>query len=66
MNQAVVTSHRLSSSEIQIEASKEKSKELEVMYIFRGFCGVHSWQNGTRCRDGGKYCGSFPSSLVGF
>ena len=28
-----------------------------VMYIFRGFCGVHSWQNGTRCRDGGKYCG---------
>ena len=27
-----------------------------VMYIFRGFCGVCSWQNGTRCRDGGKYC----------
>ena len=25
-----------------------------VMYIFRGFCGVHSWQNCTRCRDGGK------------
>ena len=25
-----------------------------VMYIFRGVCGVHSWQNGTRCRGGGK------------
>ena len=31
-----------------------------VMYIFRGFCGVHSWQNGTRCRNGGKYCGVIP------
>ena len=31
-----------------------------VMYILRGFCGVHSWQNGTRCRDGGKYCGVIP------
>ena len=31
-----------------------------VMYIFRGFCGVHSWQNGTRCRDGGKYCCVIP------
>ena len=31
-----------------------------VMYIFRGFCGMHSWQNGTRCRDGGKYCGVIP------
>ena len=31
-----------------------------IMYIFRGFCGVHSWQNGTRCRDGGKYCGVIP------
>ena len=30
-----------------------------VMY-FRGFCGVHSWQNGTRCRDGVKYCGIIP------
>ena len=28
----------------------------KVMYF--GFCAsrVHSWQNGTRCRDGGKYC----------
>ena len=22
-----------------------------------GFCGVHSWQNGTRCRDGINVCG---------
>ena len=31
-----------------------------VMYF--GFCagGVHSWQNGTRCRDGGKYCVVIP------
>ena len=21
---------------------------------------MHSWQNGTRCRDGGKYCGVIP------
>jgi len=29
------------------------------------FCGVHSWQNGTRCRDGVKvlWCHWFPSSL---
>ena len=27
----------------------------------REFCGVHSWQNGTRCRDGvNKYCGVIP------
>ena len=27
----------------------------------REFCGVHSWQNGTRCRDGvNKYCGVVP------
>ena len=27
----------------------------------REFCGVHSWQNGTRCRDGvKKYCGVIP------
>ena len=25
----------------------------------------HSWQNGTRCRDGGRNVVSFPSSLVG-
>ena len=33
------------------------------------FRGVHSWQNGTRCRDGVKVLWivvSFPSSLVGF
>ena len=32
------------------------------------FCGVHSWQNGTRCRDGVKvlWCHWSPSSLVGF
>ena len=30
-----------------------------VMY-FRRFCGVQSRQNGTRCRDGGKYCGVIP------
>ena len=23
-------------------------------------CGVHSWHNGTRYRDGGKYCGVIP------
>ena len=44
-----------------------------VMHSFSGwrgqcaFCGVHSWQNGTRwSRDGVKYCGSFQSSLVSF
>ena len=27
----------------------------------REFCGVHSWQNRTRCRDGvKKYCGVIP------
>ena len=26
----------------------------------REFCGVHSWQNGTRCRDGVKVCGVIP------
>ena len=31
-----------------------------VMYILEGFCGVHSWQNGTRFRDGGKYYGVIP------
>ena len=37
-----------------------------VMYTFKGFCGEHSWQNGTRCRDGGSIVVSLPSSLVGF
>ena len=22
------------------------------MYMYTEFCGVHSWQNGTRCRNG--------------
>ena len=32
----------------------------------RELCGVHSWQNGTRCRDGGKvlWCHSHPVWLV--
>ena len=36
-----------------------------VMHTFRGFCGVHSWKNGTRCRDGESIVVSSPSSLVG-
>ena len=34
--------------------------DVDRVIIFRGFCSVHSWQNGTRCRDGGKYCGVVP------
>ena len=32
----------------------------------REFCGVHSWQNGTRCRDGVKvlWCHSHLVQLV--
>ena len=38
-----------------------------VMYIFRVFCGVHSWQNGTRCIGMVEnIVVSSPSSLVGF
>ena len=33
----------------------------------REFCGVHSWQNSTRCRDGvKKYCGVIPIQLGWF
>ena len=40
---------------------------VEVLHSFLGanrlcahreFCGVLSWQNGTRCRDSVKYCGA--------
>ena len=32
----------------------------------REFFGVHSWQNGTKCRDGVSVVVSFPSCLAGF
>ena len=40
----------------------------EWLSVCRKFCGVHSWQNGTRCRNGVKvlWCHWFPSSLVAF
>ena len=36
--------------------------------VCREFCGVHSWQNGTRCRDGIKvlWCHSELVCMVGF
>ena len=36
--------------------------------VCREFCGVHSWKNGTRCRDGIKvlWCHSELVCMVGF
>ena len=30
------------------------SMHMNSLSACREFCGVHSWQNGTRCRDGVK------------